>query len=190
VSELFSQSNLLVSRTNIAQKKEEEQFLRFHQSPGHQVMLPVKQITEVLKIDVGQIIPIPQMPPWVMGVYNWRGDILWMLDLGHLIGFDSWYQREINTSSYTAIVLAPNKKKQDPKNQDKGSENLSLGLIITRVEDIEWCDTETIQSPPASAVTSTLAPFLRGYWLKQNGEMILALDGQAILAAMPRAVTN
>lgn len=190
MSDLFSQSNLLVSGTSIARKAEEEQFLRFHQAPDHQVMLPVRQITEVLKIDVGQIVPIPQMPAWVMGVYNWRGDILWMVDLGHLIGFNSWYQREINTSNYTAIVLAPNKKNQDQKNQNQGSENPSLGLIISRVEDIEWCDTEAIQSPPASAVTSSLVPFLRGYWLKQSSEMILVLDGQAIVAAMPKALTN
>jgi hypothetical protein len=28
---------------------------------------------------------------------------------------------------------------------------------------------------------------LQGYWLQSSGEMILALDGQAIASAMPRS---
>ena len=85
------------------------QYLRFYLEPDTKIILPVRQITEVLKIPVGQIVPIPHMPPWVMGVYNWRGNILWMLDLGHLFGLDSWYQSGINTSNYTAIVLSPDR---------------------------------------------------------------------------------
>jgi positive phototaxis protein PixI len=61
-----------------------------------------------------------------------------------------------------------------------------LGLAVTRVEDIEWCNPDLIQSPPSSTVTPELVPFLRGYWLKSNGEMLLLLDGQAIMAAMPK----
>ena len=181
MSDSFSQSNLALSGSDLTNQTEtEEQFLRFHLEPNTKVMLPIEQITEVLKIGVGQIVPIPQMPSWVMGVYNWRGKILWMLDLGHLIGFYSWYEQGVSTSNYSAIVLSPE------KNPTKGNEPISLGLVVTRVEDIEWCNTDLIQSPPASTVTSALAPFLRGYWLQQNGDMILVLDGRAIVAAMPQ----
>jgi positive phototaxis protein PixI len=185
VSDLFSQSSLLNSGTQLASQSEITQFLRFKLYPDMQVMLPLREITEVLKIQFGQIVPIPQMPAWVMGVYNWRGDILWMLDLGHLIGLNSWYQQETNHSNQTAIVLSPHQA----KNQTNTT-NLHLGLVIARVEDIEICDTATIQSPPSSAVTTQLAPFLRGYWLQPNGEMILVLDGQAIVAAMPKSSAN
>ncbi len=65
---------------------EKEQFLRFHLVPDTTLMLSITQLTEVLTIPVGQIIPIPHMPAWVMGVYNWRGEILWMVDLGQLVG--------------------------------------------------------------------------------------------------------
>ncbi len=158
------------------------QYLRFYLEPDTKIILPVRQITEVLKIPVGQIVPIPHMPPWVMGVYNWRGNILWMLDLGHLFGLDSWYQSGINTSNYTAIVLSPDR---DIK-RTKVFNSISLGLVVTRVEDIQWCDKNSIQSPPANAVKPSLAQFLQGYWLDNNGNMLLVIDGKAIINAMPQ----
>lgn len=160
-----------------------EQFLRFYLFPNTTVLLPIDQLTEVLTISREQIVPIFHLPPWVMGVYNWRGEILWMIDLGHLIGLTPWHQQPIGGSSYTAIVL----QARSNSATSAGSKNQMLGLIVNRVEDIEWCDPDSLQSPPASTVTPELAPFLRGYWLKSNGDMLLLIDGQAILAGMPKA---
>ncbi|MGD1918312.1 MAG: chemotaxis protein CheW [Pleurocapsa sp.] len=181
MSDIFSQSNKSQFNTQLVNKTEDKQFLKFYLHEGTKAMLPVKQITEVLKIQFGQIVPIPQMPAWVMGVYNWRGDILWMVDLAHLIGFNSWYQQGINRSKHTAIVLSPNKEttKTDAQN------NINLGLVVSQVEDIEMCDVADIQIPPGSSANIQLGDFLQGYWLEQAKEMIMVLNGQAIVAAMP-----
>ena len=172
-------SNLSQPRSNstIERDRTTEQFLRFHLNPDTKAMLSVGQIAEVLKIQFGQIVPIPHLPAWVMGVYNWRGDILWMVDLGHLLGLNSWY-RHVNCSNYTAIVLSPHKA-------HKSATDLHLGLIVPRVEDIEICNPSEIQAAPNLSVTASLDNFLRGYWLKPQGDMILVFDGQAIAAAMP-----
>jgi positive phototaxis protein PixI len=145
-------------------------------------MLPINQLTEVLTIPIGQIVPVPHMPAWVMGVYNWRGEILWMVDLGHLVGLTPWHQKTAMSSAYRAVVLHASAG----QSRAVRAKSQTLGLIVSQVEDIEWCDPSEIQSPPASAVTANLAPFLRGYWLKGNGDMIVTLDGEAILAAMPQ----
>ncbi|MEM9272672.1 MAG: chemotaxis protein CheW [Cyanobacteria bacterium P01_F01_bin.143] len=181
MSDSTTYQNLVNSPTELLKDRQEEQFLRFHLEPETKIMLPIEQVTEVLKIDIGNIVPIPQMPSWVMGVYNWRGEILWIVDLGHLIGLDSWHQQEIKKTDHTAVVLS-HKSKSD--NQKKSQ--TSLGLIMTRVEDIEWCNSNLIQSPPTSAITSALAPFLRGYWVKPDGQIILVLDGDTIITAMPQ----
>jgi positive phototaxis protein PixI len=160
----------------------QEQFLRFHLVPDTTVMLPISQLKEVLTIPIGQIIPIPHMPIWVMGVYNWRGEVLWMVDLGQLLGLTPWHQQAGTTAVYRAIVLnAPGSRSRTTKVR-----NQMLGLVVSQIEDIEWCNPDEIQSPPASAVTPGFAPFLRGYWLKANGDMIITLDGDAITAAMPK----
>jgi positive phototaxis protein PixI len=183
VSDSVSQPNLLFDRERqIGNNSQEEKFLKFYLEPDTHAVLPVEQIAEVLKISLGKIVPIPQMPSWVMGAYNWRGNILWTIDLGLLIGLNSWYRQGINTANYTAIVLSCDNA---TNSSGQGSQLLHLGLVVTGVEDIEWCNTDLIQSPPNSAVTSALAPLLRGYWLDRHNEMILVLDGKAIMAAMP-----
>ncbi len=182
MSSSITKQNFLTSSTKSStQKGEQKQFLKFYLEPETQVMLPLADVTEVLKIPLGKIVPIPQMPPWVMGVYNWRGEILWTVDLGHLIGLHTWYQQKKNNTNYSVIVLSSARK-----GQKKGSSRVSLGLIVTQVEDIEWCNPDLIQSPPASAVTTELAPFLQGYFVQPDGQMILVLNGNSIISAMPK----
>ena len=173
----LAQDTAPVPRRASDHNRTDEQFLRCRLIPDALVMLPVSQLTEVLKIPVGQITPIPHLPAWVMGVYNWRGEILWMVDLGHLLGLTPWAQQTGSASSYTAAILSVTDE----------SERRTLGLVVTQVQDIELCDPGEIQSPPPSAITPELAPFLQGYWLKPNGEMLACLNGSAILAAMPGA---
>ena len=159
-----------------------EQLLRLHLLPDTTALLPVAQLTEVLKIPIGQITPMPHMPDWVMGIYNWRGEILWMIDLGSLAGLMPWYRRAMSASTYSAIVL--DTESSTIQSSDTGKQ--TLGLVVNRVEDIEWRNPNLIQSPPGSGVTNRLTPFSRGYWLTSEGEMRTVLDSEAIFAAMPK----
>jgi positive phototaxis protein PixI len=178
----FSETLNLSSSGEIKQDhKHKEKFLRFALFPDTKLMLPLRQISAVLKIPYGQIIPIPEMPSWVMGVHNWRGEIIWMIDLGHLIGLTRWDQQSFTSSNHQVIIIHP----RDLQKATKTSGEM-IGLIVTQVEDIELCDPQEIYSPPASAVSQELAPFLQGYWLKTGGDIFLAIDGEAILAAMPK----
>lgn len=152
------------------------QYLKFQLDPDTKAMLPIQQVTEVLKIQLAQIMPIPQMPAWVMGVYNWRGDILWMLDLRQLLGLGCWYQQQQDRVLSTAIVLSPERENNDQK--------IHLGLVVAGVDDLETCDPASIQAVFDPQMNPRLHSFLQGYWLHSD-EMVLALDGQAIASAMP-----
>lgn len=205
-------SNFLASNSsqpgNEVAENTKQQFLQFYLDSEIRVMLPVAQITEVLKIELARIVPIPQMPPWVMGVYNWRGDILWMVDLGHLLGLNSWYQRgrssadlvkqrqalksftggrtkfvapAIGLGNCNVVILSPNKA--IPQAED----NIDLGLVVYRVEDLEECDLTEIQST-LDKTAAQIANFASGYWLKPGGEIVSVLDGNAIARAMPTLV--
>jgi positive phototaxis protein PixI len=158
-----------------------KQFLRFYLEPDTAMMLPVAQLTGVLTIPVSQIVPIPDLPNWVMGVYNWRGEVLWMVDFGHLVGLTPWYEQALNPSTYRALVLAGER----PAGSRQVSREM-LGLVVSRIEGMEWCNPDEIQSPPSSSISPSLVPFLQGYWLEENADMIATLDGEAILAAMPK----
>jgi len=163
------------------QTKSGSQFLRFVLLPDTNLMVGLSEIAAVLKIPFGKIIPVPEMPHWVMGVYNWRGEIIWMIDLGQLLGFTPWYQQSVTASNHKAVVVHPSN--QSLKTMSAGD---LVGLVVSDVNDIEICNPDNLHSPPASAVTPELAPFLRGYWIKDNGEIIVTIDGDSICAAMPK----
>lgn len=182
VAEFLSGNNSETSNTghiNVV----EQQFLRFHLGVDTTAVLPVEQMVEVLNIPVNQIVPIPHMPAWVMGVYNWRGEILWIGDLGHLVGLPPLYQQTLSRSNYTAIVIHSSQKLTGKQATSQITNRKMLGLVVNRVEDMEWCNPDLIQSPPQSAVTTELVPFLRGYWMKSNGEMLVVLDSNSIIAS-------
>lgn len=159
-----------------------DQFLRMYLEPDTPVLLPLPQLVEVLSIAIAQIVPIPHMPAWVMGAYNWRGEILWMVDLGHLCGLTPWYEQATHHSVHSAVVL----RIQDDRASSTRARPQVLGLVVNRIEEVEWCDPSVIQQLPASMVRFELAPFLRGYWWKSNDDMLAVLNGEAIIAAMPQ----
>ncbi|PSB23544.1 chemotaxis protein CheW [Stenomitos frigidus] len=178
----LSDSHALATRTQeqaiVSANDTKEQFLRLHLVPDTKVLLPIQQVAEVLTIPAGQIVPIPHMPACVMGVYNWRGEVLWMVDLGHLCGLIPYYQQAVRVA-HTAVVLQGQDKKSTQKSQ-------TLGLVLDRVEDVEWCDPKVIQPLSSSTLTSELAALLRGYWWKSDDAMLAVLEAEAIIATISR----
>jgi positive phototaxis protein PixI len=156
-----------------------EQFLRFHLVPNTTALLPVGQIKEAIKIPLGKIIPIADLPAWVMGVYNGRGEILWTIDLGLMLGLTPWHKQLHRTSNYTTIVIRGNR--HNPDTQETTTVN--VGLVVHRVEDM---DPKDLQTDTSDLISATANPFVSGYWLKTDGELRLSLDGDAILAMLDR----
>jgi positive phototaxis protein PixI len=179
---LLTSDSLAESTTAPSSAKAKEQFLRFQLVPDTTVLLPISQIAEVLTIPIDQITPIPQLAAWVMGAYNWRGEVLWMVDLAHLIGFTPWHQQSIS-ATYTAIVLCA----RSISTLDSNAQKQMIGLVINRAEMMEWCDPDLLESPSDDIVTPQLLPFLRGYQLKSNGERLAVLDDEVIVAAISQS---
>jgi positive phototaxis protein PixI len=85
------------------------------------------------------------------------------------------------------VVVIQNAQKMTRRQQVSQSTGVKmLGLMVNRVEEMEWCDSDLIQSPPGFAVTSELVSFLQGYLLKADGEMLVVLDSASIIAGMPQ----
>jgi positive phototaxis protein PixI len=179
---IFNPHSLTVQDLAQVSFPDKEQFLRLYLVPGTAALLPIQQVTEVLTLAPGQIVPIPHMPAWVMGVYNWRGEILWMVDLGHLCGLTPWYQQSISASVHKAVAM----NIREDHGRSSRTKGQMLGLVVDRVEDIEWCNVDEIQSLPLSTVNPEFARFLHGFWWKSNDDMLAVLNGEAILRAMPK----
>jgi len=162
----------------------EQQFLHFFLEPDSEAMLQVAQLTEVLTVPLGQIVPIPHLPAWTMGVYNWRGEILWVVDLGHLLGLTPWHRQVSSRSNYQVIILNGG---QEDNRRSSPDRNSLLGLVVSQVKDIETLDTNMIQSIPSASVSSQLVPYLRGFWVDSQNNMFVVLEGRAIIERVKQA---
>lgn len=156
-------------------QEQAQQFLSFQLPPDAQALLPTDQLTEILSLAPSQIVPIPDIPLAVIGVCNWRGEVLWLVDLGLLLGFEPLYAQGAYHSDYRVIVIH--------------SQGQIIGLVVNQVGQMVWCEPTQIQSPPVQ-VAPELTLCLRGCWLRPAGELFLVLDGKALIESFRRQVDS
>lgn len=72
-------------------KTNREQFLGFWLTSTLQAVISTESVSEVLNIEGNNIIPLPDIAYTVMGIYNHRGSILWVIDLPCLMGLKPLY---------------------------------------------------------------------------------------------------
>ena len=168
-----------------------QKFLRFKLGDADIGLLPVEGIWQAVQIELADILPVPQMPSCVMGVYNWRGDMLWLVDFQDLVGLKSLLSSESSRSNAIAcmaIVIEIN--------------NRIMGLVVERVEDIEERDRLQMQPIAAGLFSADLQQFLQGYFVnvarpgkdsgsdvalasrqKSENQMLMVFSGEAIVEA-------
>jgi positive phototaxis protein PixI len=125
-------------------------------------LIPLDQITEILRVNTADILAVPETPSSVLGAYNWRGEMLWLIDLDHLIGHPSlWCTPQVKQP--IAIVL-----------EIEGHE---LGLVVKSMNDIERHNLQELQPVRPGIFPTALLPYLRGYL--PSGATVLDLDAIA-----------
>ncbi|HEY9877183.1 MAG TPA: chemotaxis protein CheW [Leptolyngbyaceae cyanobacterium] len=183
VSKMVSSNPSLPTEVTAMATQAEQQFLQIYLDQELPFLLPVESLVEIMKVPIGQVVPMFQMAPWVMGVYNWRGEVLWMADLNHFLGLAPWYEQAEPTTKHTAVVIKSPRSTVQP-----GDKPALLGLIVSRAEGMISYPVEAIQpSAEKLEISSNFLPFLQGYYLEDANAPRLVLDGAAILLAMSRA---
>ncbi len=161
--------------TQLARSQSEiEQFLTFSLAPDQQALLPTRQLLEIVKVNLSQITAIAGLAPSVMGIYNWRGDVIWVVDLASLLGYTPLYAQEY-AQEYA---------------QDKchiiflRSQDNVIGFAVSQVGQMLRCDVATIQTSAIAFANPAMMKVCRGYWLSGSDETFLVLDGEAIAEAI------
>jgi positive phototaxis protein PixI len=110
-------------------------------------LLPVDEIVAIAPINITEILPVPHMPGCVLGLYNWRGEMLWLTDLGQQTGFSGLLRS--GSSSFMAVFIEVNDQ--------------SLGLCVPQVHDIESHDPQLIHEASSEMFPAQFLPFVKGY---------------------------
>ncbi len=165
------------------------QFLRFHLQPNFTAAIEIgtraatldlgkalpltTQVTALVKIQLDLVVPIPHLPPAAIGVYNWRGEILWIVDLARLLGLTNRSIDRHHRQFQPTIVIT--------SGATTGSEAKTIGLVVDEISDIEWYQPELIVEPIADSSNPELYRWIKGYAISAAGEKLAILDGQGII---------
>ena len=183
-------SNSQIARSTVAAPsgaQNRHQFLRFTLQPGLTALIEIERVMELVNIPIDRVVPMPHLPPAVRGVYNWRGEILWVVDLAILLGLGASNHRF--RSSQPTIVLGSVGEvatfNQPPQQSAVATAELSsaktIGLIVDEIVEIEWCQLDLLGGSLPTHLNPALAQWVRGIWESPGGEDLLILDGQTIL---------
>ncbi|MBD2344832.1 chemotaxis protein CheW [Anabaena subtropica] len=145
----------------------QQKFLSFNLGIRDTAVIALQHITEVMQVSLVEICGVPQMPSCVLGVYNWRGEMLWLVDLEEMLGYPPLPQTANFLAKTMAIVL-----------EDDGK---YLGIIVRQMMDIEFLDNNQMKAPSAELFSSSISPFLQGYFLNEDERMMFNLDASAII---------
>jgi positive phototaxis protein PixI len=144
-----------------------EKFLRFQLGEEGIALLPLNIIKQVMQVSVSDILSVPQMPSCVLGIYNWRGEMLWMVDIGKFMGFPNLATSGLENLMTIAIQVGEQ----------------YLGLIVQQINDIELHDVNQINMPSLGLFSPEILPYLQGYLIGANQEVLMVLNGDAIAQA-------
>ncbi len=133
-------------------------FLRFYFSPQDTALLPLRHIQEVMQVPVQGIIPVPEMPESVLGICQGRGTVLWLVDLGRLLGFP-----QSPLQGYAALEGGLVSQPSMLTTLTLQVEGQQMGLVVPAVVDIEDHASQQIRPLESQLFPEHLRPFLDGY---------------------------
>ncbi|MFN6527629.1 chemotaxis protein CheW [Nostoc sp. ChiSLP03a] len=154
----------------------QQKFLSFNLGVSDTAVISLQHITEVLQVSLPEVCGVPQMPSSILGIYNWRGEMLWLVDLEAMLGYPTISQGPNLLSKMMAIVL-----------ENKGK---YLGLLVRQLIDIEWLDPKEMKPATAELFYPKLSPFLQGYFINDLEEIIFNLDAKTIIQAPAWGIHN
>jgi positive phototaxis protein PixI len=154
------------------------QSLSFHLTPQVQALLPTLQLAEVINLEASQIVPVFDLPEAVMGICNHRGEVLWIVDLACLLGFDTLASQ--NCRQFYSVLVIHHMQSH-------------VGVAVRQVGQLVICSAARIQPLPSAMVLDMvpkLAFCLKGLYplpdQRTEAKALLVLDGEKILHLLKR----
>ena len=127
-------------------------------------LLEAEIVTEVITVSISEILSVPQMPYCVLGIYSWRSEMLWIVDLENLLGYPPSFAANIDTILVMVIQI----------------EGQSLGLVIPQIDNIVEQNIEQFKSPSSEIFSEDLLPFLNGYFTDQSNNIVMLINAAEV----------
>ena len=147
-----------------------KRFLRFPLGYETIGLLSLERLVEVIKVSPPEILPIPHVPNYLLGITNRRGEAIWLVDLLYLMGATHLSQRELVPEVCMAILVQ--------------AEEQAIGLLVEQVSSIEVYDPNNLQPFPTQTLPAKLLACLEGYFVDSQGNTLALLNVDTIIQAV------
>jgi positive phototaxis protein PixI len=141
-----------------------DMFLKFQLDRQTSAVVPMLQTQEAIVLPAGRVSVIPNLPAPVLGLFNRRSSLLWLVDLPEILGLES-IDRHAHSFDVTLLKVG----------------NIPLAVAVRSIQGVVRFAHEEIESPIGS-FNPAFTPYLRG-WILQGKELILVLEPEAIINA-------
>jgi purine-binding chemotaxis protein CheW len=149
-----------------AGSRDGELCLRFDVPSGNEFALPASGVREVMSVYFDRITPIPNASPFLLGTYNWRGQVIWVADLGQFLGD----RVLVNTDQNEVSVLIVE------------DQELVMGFAVRAVANTEWLDLDRMLASDPN-MPASMSGFIKGVYQATGSDapQLRLLDRVAIL---------
>ncbi|MEB3339471.1 chemotaxis protein CheW [Okeania sp.] len=144
-----------------------KQFISLEVTKTLEVILSTRELNEVITLDQRTILQIPGMPTVVVGVFQWQGEILWLIDLAYLMGFEPL----LSTGYYQQKFRVIKVKFRDSY----------LGILVQKVGNLIDIESQNISAIKKEKKDSLVEQFILGTCTNSTGERKMILDVEAII---------
>ncbi|NEN92124.1 MULTISPECIES: chemotaxis protein CheW [unclassified Okeania] len=138
-----------------------------------QTILSTDDLDEVITLDYRQILQIPGMPAVVTGVFQWHGEIMWLIDIAYLMGFNPLLSTGYNQEKFRVVKV-------------KYKDNY-LGILVQKVGELINIETKNITLLKQKKVNSPVEKFIKGTCTNSAGEKMMIVDITKIIQYLEKA---
>lgn len=140
---------------------------------GERYAAPAHHVREVAQLTA--VTRIPNVPTWLLGVTNLRGDVLSLIGLRTFLGLGA----NGSNGHSPDTPFAQGDSQVMVVHSEKYASNITTGLVVDEIQDIRYLDTDQIGTLSAP-IEDQVAPFLQGVY-EENGRLLVLLDLEKLL---------
>ncbi len=149
------------------------QFLCLEVIKTLQIIISASDLDEVITLDHRKILQIPGMPTVVAGIFQWSGELLWLIDIGYLMGCNPLLSTGYSQQNVRVVKV----KFRDGY----------LGILAQKVGSLISVEAKNISMTKPQKSNSLVEKFLKGTCTNSEGKKMMILDIEAIILELESA---
>ncbi|OKH19753.1 chemotaxis protein CheW [[Limnothrix rosea] IAM M-220] len=148
----------------------QKQFISFLLTQKVWGMVQTSQLTETINLELGKIVQIPDLPPAVVGVCGWRGEVLWLVDLSYALGLAPLLSADYQSDKCNVLKVTVNQQ--------------SFGILVAEVRQLMRCDPQDIQTGLPVPFKAEVAPLIAGHLTTTGNIQVTSFNLEALLETL------